>query len=674
MLYRPRIAAWVLLAAACASGAAQKADKAPRTLRTIAMAREAHDLPLEVAARHYPVHLHAVVTYYDPYIDKRHGAIFVHDASGSIFIAVPPLPILPLLAGTVVDVVGVTGVGDYAPVVAEARISVVGQSHVPRTAQPATLTQLHSGAMDGQWVEVEGRVHSVRYQPMNVNLELATDEGEVTATTVREPLAQYDTLVDSLVRVHANAAPVFNQKRQLVGTHLFFPTLKEMTVVQRAPADPFSSPLVPISRLLQFNVGVGPPQRVHVRGTVTLQWPDRMLCIQQGSDGLCLQTPQGEKVEIGRLVDAIGFPAMREFKPTLDDATFRIAAGDGATQATPMLPKAVSAESATRGDFDREFVSVEGQLVGQAVLTDQATLILRSGNILFAALLPRQSSDPPILPWKEGSILRVSGVCGVVVDSKTTTEGVGIVQPVSANVLLRDAGDVIVLHAPSWWTPEHALTLLAGFAPVVMVFVTWVVVLRRQVEEQTRAIRLSEERLRHVSQHDSLTGLPNRALLLDRTQMALKRIKRFEGFVGLLMVDLDGFKEVNDTLGHIEGDRVLCEAANRIRGAVRQTDTVARLGGDEFVVLLPDLHFASEAETIAAKIVSVLAVPVDVGSAAVKVSGSVGVCTSSDPETPMEKLFQSADTAMYQAKRLGKNRYWVIRQHAQEREPAPASS
>lgn len=204
-------------------------------------------------------------------------------------------------------------------------------------------------------------------------------------------------------------------------------------------------------------------------------------------------------------------------------------------------------------------------------------------------------------------------------------------------------------------------------------FVTWVVFLRRRVEEQTRAIRLSEERLRHMSQHDSLTSLPNRSLLLDRTQMALKRIKRFEGLVGLLMIDLDGFKAVNDTLGHHAGDRVLCEVANRITAAVRQTDTVARLGGDEFVVLIPDLHFASEAETIAAKIVSILAAPVDAGSGLVKVSGSVGVCTSSNPETDSDTLFRFVDAAMYQAKRLGKNRYYVIEQHAQDLECAPAS-
>ena len=181
------------------------------------------------------------------------------------------------------------------------------------------------------------------------------------------------------------------------------------------------------------------------------------------------------------------------------------------------------------------------------------------------------------------------------------------------------------------------------------------------MEQQTLAIRRSEERLRHLSQHDVLTGLPNRFLLNDRLDMALKRTGRFDFNLGLLMVDLDGFKEVNDTLGHQAGDQVLCEVANRISRTVRQTDTVARLGGDEFIVLLPDLRQASEAETIAAKIVAAIAEPIDVGSATVPVSASVGVCTSPEQGGDAEKLLQCVDSAMYGAKACGKNTYQVYR-------------
>ena len=125
------------------------------------------------------------------------------------------------------------------------------------------------------------------------------------------------------------------------------------------------------------------------------------------------------------------------------------------------------------------------------------------------------------------------------------------------------------------------------------------------------------------------------------------------------MVDLDGFKEVNDSLGHHAGDLVLCEVAARLVCSVRQTDTVARLGGDEFIVLLPDLHHASEAESIAEKIVAAISEPIDVEGTQVQISASIGVCTSPEHGSDAEKLMHSVDAAMYLAKTSGKNRYQV---------------
>jgi len=171
----------------------------------------------------------------------------------------------------------------------------------------------------------------------------------------------------------------------------------------------------------------------------------------------------------------------------------------------------------------------------------------------------------------------------------------------------------------------------------------------------------SQEELLFNATHDVLTGLPNRFLLNDRLTMALKRAPRFDPVLGLMMIDLDGFKEVNDTFGHHAGDLVLCEVAARLGRAVRQTDTVARLGGDEFIVLLPDLKFAAEAEAVAAKIVDAISEPINVESHLVNISVSVGVCTSPDQGRDAEKLLQCVDAAMYRAKSAGKNRYQVSR-------------
>jgi diguanylate cyclase (GGDEF)-like protein len=174
-------------------------------------------------------------------------------------------------------------------------------------------------------------------------------------------------------------------------------------------------------------------------------------------------------------------------------------------------------------------------------------------------------------------------------------------------------------------------------------------------------LRGSEERLRHLSEHDALTGLPNRILLNDRCQNSLKRAVRFQSCLGLLMVDADEFKVVNDALGHQAGDKLLCELAERLCGCVRETDTVARIGGDEFIVLLPDLRIPAEAETIAAKIVAAVALPYAIDHTHALITVSVGVVTFPEAGADLDTLMQCADLAMYAAKEKGKNSFQVYR-------------
>src|SRR5271165_3186682 len=153
-------------------------------LPTLTTARQAHSLTSENASLHFPVHLQAVVTYYDPYIDQRRGALFVHDSTGAVFAAVPLTPILALQPGTLVDLWGVSGPGDFAPIVLADQIRVIGQSHVPLEAPRVSLARMLSGVEDGQWVEIEGVVHSIVNSGRNVTLNLTISDGIVRATTV----------------------------------------------------------------------------------------------------------------------------------------------------------------------------------------------------------------------------------------------------------------------------------------------------------------------------------------------------------------------------------------------------------------------------------------------------------------------------------------------------------
>ena len=645
-----------ILAAACLSASAQKLPVSTPLPRTMNTARGVHDLPPDEASRAYPVRLRVVVTYYDPYIDLRHGAIFAVDATGGVFISVPGRPILPLKAGTLVDVNGVTGKGDYAPVIAGAQVRVVGQSHLPANAVQATLTRLLTGALDCQWVEIEGRVRSVHLSPHDVAVEIATSGGSLTAVTVREDGVDYESLVDSLVRLRGNAAPVFNQRRQMVGAHVFFPSVHEVKVIVPAPKDPFEVAAVPVSELFRYSPNPGLLHRVHVQGEVTLDWSGRILCIQSGNDGICMQTTQAARVPVGSRVDVVGFPAISLLKPTLEDAIFRTVG----SSVSPPEPVPVTADRAMAADLDGKLVEIDAELIGQDLAAAQPTLMLRAGHVLFRAILPKDAIGAG-LPWKDGSLVRVTGVSNVQVDSLSTNMGEGAVRPDSVQVLLRSVDDVTVLHAPSWWTPERALQGFAIVGMVVLASFVWIVVLRHRVQVQTRALRGSEERLRHLSEHDALTGLPNRILLNDRLQTALKRADRFETCLGVLMLDVDGFKEVNDALGHQAGDKLLCELAARLSRCVRATDTVARIGGDEFIILLPDLRVPAEAELIAGKIVAAAANPIEIDRAQATIHVSVGVVTSPGTGADAEMLLECADAAMYVAKEKGKNGFQVYR-------------
>ena len=171
--------------------------------------------------------------------------------------------------------------------------------------------------------------------------------------------------------------------------------------------------------------------------------------------------------------------------------------------------------------------------------------------------------------------------------------------------------------------------------------------------------RALERRLEFQAMHDPLTGLPNRALLGDRLEHALARVGRQGGRIAMLLVDLDDFKPVNDSLGHEVGDRLLAVVGERLRSCLRPADTAARLGGDEFAVLLEDVKGAEEATQIARRILRSLRSPYPLGSHEVSVEASVGIALHGGAHGRPAAILRKADLALYRAKREGKGGYSV---------------
>ena len=199
-------------------------------------------------------------------------------------------------------------------------------------------------------------------------------------------------------------------------------------------------------------------------------------------------------------------------------------------------------------------------------------------------------------------------------------------------------------HADGSWVPvEATANNLLGDADI-----GGVVVITRDISERKRV----EDELAYQALHDPLTGLPNRTLLADRLDRALTASRRRGRSVGLLLMDLDRFKEINDTLGHKSGDQILEHVAQRLQVVLRESDTVARLGGDEFAIVVPDIEGVEEAELVATKVLDALDRPFDLGGLALHVDASVGIAVAPAHGDDASLLLQRADVAMYRAKDL----------------------
>jgi diguanylate cyclase (GGDEF)-like protein len=167
--------------------------------------------------------------------------------------------------------------------------------------------------------------------------------------------------------------------------------------------------------------------------------------------------------------------------------------------------------------------------------------------------------------------------------------------------------------------------------------------------------RMYQAQLIALALYDPLTGLPNRKLFFDRLTAGIANARRYDRKLALLYIDLDGFKEVNDTKGHQAGDELLIKVSGALSVSVRSTDTVARLGGDEFAVILSEVHNVEEAAKVGEKIVRELCRPFDLKAGTVEIGGSIGVAVFPDHEDTENELLKSADQAMYESKSKGKN-------------------
>lgn len=661
------------------------ATAADSPLPLLKTARQAHVLSKYEAARGYPVHLQrAQVTFYDPVL----GALFLIDASDGIFADTRGQQVPKLTVGDFVSVDAISGPGRVAPVLLPSQLQVLGHAPLP-DAPLVSFDRLATGAFDARWISIEGVVRSIR-RPSSVTAydgETASSRANLIVTLASGPDlldvialnpdgSDHSSLIDAKIRLSAAAGSRFNQRNQLIGVHLYMPDFSYVQMEEPPPSDPFTLPVTDTAGVMRLNASE-PGHRVHIHGVVTSTWGNHQFSLMDAEHGIFVHTDDPVALSAGDVLDVVGFPTVSDYTSVLDGALYRRAG-----HARPVPPVVLTAAEGLAGAHDAEPVQIDGQLLYKSRSPLEQDLVLTDNGTTFSAALPAGSDNgfPPDL--QPGSRLRVSGICFIEVTPSKT--------PRDLKILLQSPADVVVLSRPSWWTTRNTLILATLLTAIVFVVVSWNLFLRRRVRAQTGVIRKqlqeahtlrllaeaahqekskslasiltlqrdllsAQEKLRFQATHDALTGLWNRGALLDLLRNEIERTMRTQSSIGILMLDVDHFKLINDTYGHLTGDAVLREIGRRISHATRPYDMAGRYGGEEFLVILPACdreQTENSAERIRAAISSV---PFLAADRQISLTVSIGATVALDCVQTETELLSLADLALYQAKRAGRN-------------------
>lgn len=314
----------------------------------------------------------------------------------------------------------------------------------------------------------------------------------------------------------------------------------------------------------------------------------------------------------------------------------------------------LSPEQVSTGTLSPEsaaiMANVSRNLVGPKLERLDLRFVTTSGNVFWASNPEEGSGVVPVSPSFTKAVNGTLDARFVTVDGNRDAHFYIPMRfagnPAVVGVAEADTSDSVATQAVQGRLRTIYIVLVIGmiglWASLMPIAMGVARVLRRQVEENE-----------HLAMHDTLTGLPNRNLFKDRLDQALSRASRSGHHTGLLFLDLDRFKEVNDALGHQQGDELIRLIAHRLSSAVRDADSVARLGGDEFAIIVPDISNSSTLVVVAERFTELLREPFEINDVTVNVEASIGVAIYPDHGADADSLMQHADIAMYAAKGAG---------------------
>jgi diguanylate cyclase (GGDEF)-like protein len=692
------------VARAIPDDAADRGGPAPPVLRTIKSVRE---LTPARAATGLPVRVRGVITFVDPIWQQ----LYLQDATEGIYVKYSGVPNLE--AGTRVTLAGISGAGAFAPVIVAPHIRMEGAAPLP-VPYPATAAAAASGVLDSRYVSVEGVVHPLKFgdNPHHrvVTFDLETAAGRLhvsTAPTFADRL-HAENLDDAGVRIRGVFETIYNSRRQILGDQLQVAAPSDIEVLEPTVPDPFRMETTPVGALLRYSPHARAGHWVKVAGAITMLGSN-FLYLQDESGGVEVRGDT-RALHLNETIEVVGYPTLvGRYSPVMTDAVFR-----PLQRESSVVPEVPSVERILEGRDDSMLVTVEGRLLAAVSVPSGSTLILKTGARSFTAQLDTSDLGADLRFLRNGSVLRLTGVCSAQVDPNNLYQLLED-NPITFKILLRSPADISIVHAAPFWTLQTTLILLALFAVVILAILIWVGILRRRVHRQMTALERAEEtaqalrdlstamrnvtseerfdaqvsvrgsediaqvvvgfnrmlselqqrdrekreaeaKLQHMALVDELTGLPNRRLLSDRLSQSLRAAARDGRMLALLYIDLDGFKPVNDSLGHRIGDLLLKQVAERLQTRARGSDTLARIGGDEFTLILSRIHSKADAEKVAASLLEALTSPFQIDGQGIRIGASIGISLFPEHGRDGDELLQQADFAMYAAKRSGKNR------------------
>jgi signal transduction histidine kinase len=514
-----------LVIVALAAGMPLGLSAEPTTpLDTIAAIRS---LSTEQAVQGKPIRINGVITFYTDdsqqfVVSDNDQSIYVHtELSGPYkMAALSKEERKRLKPGAIVEVEGITGVGQYAPIIYPKHIQFLGTTNLPRPIQ-VTLPDLLTGVYDAQWISLRGIIQRIDFLDKKYGFQilLATEKGNGHVLCQCANFNPKDRLryLDASVELQGVAFTGFNQRGEAASVGIKINAEKDITILTPPLADAFATPKISLENLRTFSTNLDFLHRQCLEGTVTFSQSGKFFYLQEGDRAVRVTTRQTNQLAAGDRVLASGYVEMSHINAELHEAVYRVIGTNPVPPAIPLTWDQTM--TATRFPLDTKRLDYDGRLVRISGNVEQVDLRSPNGPRMWVnqdgrtivIWLGSDVTPQAAASWEVGSVVSLTGIC--MMQYSDNRPPLNFTQPVGFEVFLRSPDDVVVKAHPSWWTARRLTWALFTTGGILALSVGWIFLLRRAVTKQTTRLE-HEMKARHNAE------LEFKATLRERTRIA----------------------------------------------------------------------------------------------------------------------------------------------------------